>query len=100
MMRNMIGRWLALLLLGGASLVEAEERTALLMGVWEYDSGSPFVPLPGIESDVEAMGKKLEELGFSVTVVTNPTLGQAKKAVDDFGAKLRANKVDDFGAKL
>jgi hypothetical protein len=72
-------------------LCAAEARQALVMGVWQY-TDPKFPALPGIESDVAKMTTKLKDIGFNVTVVTNPTLGEAKKAVDDFGAQLLANK--------
>lgn len=72
----------------GTVLPAAEVRQALVMGVWDY-SDPKFPALPGIEADVGKMTAKLRELGFTVSVVTNPTLSQAKDAVDDFGAKLK-----------
>ena len=75
----------------GTVLPAAEARHALVMGAWEYTDPT-FPALPGIEKDVDGMAAKLQELGFTVTVVKNPTLGQAKKAVDDFGAELLTAK--------
>lgn len=69
----------------------AETRHALVMGVWEYKDPT-FPALPGIDSDVGRMATKLKSLGFTVSVVTNPTLGRAKQEVDDFGAVLLAGK--------
>jgi hypothetical protein len=88
MIRSLI---LSLLMIAGVP-AEAEVRQALVMVVWKYDSDSNFIPLPGIEKDAAAISAKLESLGFNVTVVRNPTLGESKRAVDDFGAKLRANR--------
>ncbi|OAI56753.1 hypothetical protein AYO49_00560 [Verrucomicrobiaceae bacterium SCGC AG-212-N21] len=82
---------LSLLLVHSTLLPAAETRNALVMGVWKYTDPA-FPALPGIESDVTKMADKLKTVGFNVTVVTNPTLGQAKLAVDDFGAKLKADK--------
>ena len=87
---------LALLLAGSLPLCAAEVRHALVMGVWEYEDPK-FTPLPGIESDVAAMAARLRELGFDVTLVTNPTLGRAKTAVDEFGAKLKAGGTSSVG---
>ncbi len=65
-------------------------RTALVMGVWDYhDPMFPALPSEGIRADLSRMDAKLKALGFQVTVVENPTLGQAKKAVDTFGEALR-----------
>lgn len=82
---------ITLLLVPSFALHAVEHRHALVMGVWNY-SDPKFPPLPGIETDVMSMTAKLQELGFNVTVVNNPTLGQAKKAVDDFGAELLVAK--------
>ena len=69
----------------------AEPRHALIMGAWEYtDPTYPSLPSVGGQSDVNRMKTTLEVLGFAVTVVTNPTLKTAKKAVDDFGAVIKA----------
>ena len=87
-MRSLI---FSLLLLPCSLLWAAEARQALVMGVWQY-TDPKFPALPGIETDVAKMTAKLKEIGFTVTVVTNPTLGEAKKAVDDFGAQLLASK--------
>jgi formylglycine-generating enzyme required for sulfatase activity len=73
----------------------AQTRTALVMGVGDYGGatykGKSIPNLPGIvTADLPNMAAKLESLGFTVTVVTNPTLGEAKAAVDTFSAKLKA----------
>ena len=83
------GLVVCLCLLATATLY-AEPRQALVMGVWKYtDPTFPSLPETGGQADVEGMRKALAGLGFSVTVVTNPTLSQAKKAVDDFGAAIK-----------
>lgn len=64
-------------------------RTALVMGAWTGQEDL-FPVLPGVEQDTAAMSAKLEALGFEVTLVKNPSSGQAKKAVDDFGKTLQA----------
>lgn len=82
---------LPLVLVCAGALPAAEPRNALLMGVWAYTD--PALPaLPGVDADVNLMAAKLKSLGFNVKIVTNPTLGQAKQAVDDFGATLKAAK--------
>ena len=84
---------LLIFLLSGmhAGLSAGEVRHALVMGAWAYEDPK-FPALPGIQSDVDKMAAKLQSLGFTVTVVKNPTLGKAKKAVDDFGALLLTSK--------
>ena len=81
-------------LLPSLSLV-AQTRTALVMGVGDYGGatykGKAVPDLPGIiTADLPNMAAKLESLGFAVTVVSNPTLSEAKTAVDAFSAKLKA----------
>ncbi|OAI56752.1 hypothetical protein AYO49_00555 [Verrucomicrobiaceae bacterium SCGC AG-212-N21] len=83
--------FLALLLAPLCILSGAEPRNALVMGVWQY-ADPTFPALPGIETDVTKIAEKLKTLGFNVTVVTNPTLKRAKRAVDDFGTTLKAAK--------
>lgn len=66
-------------------------RTALLMGVWSYNDPSfPALPQRGILKDLESMKTTLEALGFQVTLSVNPSLGDAKTAVDKFGSLLKA----------
>lgn len=66
-------------------------RTALLMGVDAYtDPVFPALPAKGIERDLDSMKGALEVLGFTVTVVRNPTPSAAKAAVDRFGETIKA----------
>jgi len=70
-------------------------RTALVMGVGEYGGakfkGGRVQDLPGVvNADLPGMEAKLKALGFAVTVVANPTLSEAKEAVDAFSAKIKA----------
>ncbi len=85
------------LTLGGSAAAQLQvrpvptTRTALVMGVWDYkDPTFPALPKQGIQSDLAHMKEKLAGLGFQVTLVENPTLKQAKDAVDAFGATLRS----------
>ena len=68
-----------------------EARTALVMGAWDY-SGATFKKLPGIDKDVERMAEKLKALGFEVIKAENPNLAEAERAIDQFGATLKAKK--------
>ena len=87
---------LLLLTLGMPCLAqEVLPRTALVMGVGEYGGakfkGGSIPNLPGITTaDLPGMEAKLKTLGFAVTVVANPTLSEAKEAVDAFSAKIKA----------
>lgn len=67
----------------------AEKRIALLMGVSDYSRAPGISNLPGITTDLAMMEKALRQLGFTVYRSDNPTLGQAKRAIDAFGQTLR-----------
>ena len=97
----LLGLWLGL---SPASAQGDLPRTALVMGVGDYGQleqdearrtkfrGTFVKNLPGITtSDLPQMEAKLISLGFSVTVVANPTLSEAKAAVDAFSARIKAN---------
>lgn len=71
-------------------------RTALIIGVGDYDGatykGRKIQDLPGITTaDLPKMEAKLESLGFAVTVVADPSLSEAKTAVDTFAARIKTN---------
>src|SRR4051812_26153811 len=89
---------LLLLSFGLSILLRADEgpRTALVIGVWDYEGtgsgGISFPSLPGIESDVKKIAERLRQLKFEVTVVTNPNLVQTRDAIDAFGKKLSERK--------
>lgn len=65
-------------------------RTALVMGVWDYSEAPGLSSLPGIQEDLELMASTLQQLGFETTIVKNPTLAEAKDAVDSFGRALKS----------
>lgn len=74
---------------GSAVAQQTEEpRLALIMGVGDY-SGTRFPALPGIKSDLNNMEAALKSTGFTVTVVTNPTVSEAEEAIENFGTKLK-----------
>jgi hypothetical protein len=58
---------------------------ALLIGINNYKAGWP--DLPGVISDLDAVGKTLDRLGFSIYRVVNPTREQLQKAIDGFISK-------------
>jgi formylglycine-generating enzyme required for sulfatase activity len=87
---------LSLVLVISATAQENLPRTALVMGVGDYGGakfkGGTIPNLPGITSaDLTGMEAKLKSLGFSVTTVANPTLSEAKEAVDIFSSRIKAN---------
>ena len=59
-----------------------EESHALLIGVSDYTAGWPS--LPGVKKDVQAVQTALEEHGFQVVLVENPTRSQLDQAFSDF----------------
>lgn len=91
--------FLALFMVAGGMAAFGQDtppRTALVMGVGDYGGakfkGGTIPNLPGITTaDLPGMETKLKSLGFSVTVVTNPTLSEAKTAVDAFSTRIKAN---------
>ena len=56
------------------------------MGNSEYTS---FTPLPNPVNDARLMEKALREVGFEVTLVLNADQAQMKKAMLEFGRRLR-----------
>lgn len=73
-------------------LLYAENRTALLMGSWEYNNSPRFTKLMGIEKDLKRMEESLQKQGFKVYVVKNPSIGIARGAIDQFGEILKKRK--------
>jgi len=95
MNRNPLLRILALIVafLPGLLLPAlAESRVALVMGVGEYDGNFGLKRLPGIASDLQRMRQSLESVGFTVTVVSDPTLVEAEEAIEEFGECVAQNK--------
>ena len=83
--------------------LNAQTRHALVMGVGDYQ-GAKFqdaviADLPGITTaDLPNMAAKLRSLGFSVTVVENPNLSQARTAVETFKTRLSRATWESGGA--
>jgi len=65
----------------------AEQRLALLIGNSKYIHGGN---LKNSVTDVRAMKKALEDLGFTVLKYENCTQKTMKRAMDNFGIKLKA----------
>ncbi len=58
------------------------ESYALVIGVSDYTNG--WDDLPGVKTDVEQVKTALEQNGFKVTTVMNPTSDKLFSAFDDF----------------
>lgn len=65
-----------------------EPRTALVICVADYQAAG-FHSLPGIDIDKNRMTEALQKTGFDVTTMFDPSLSEARTAVDDFINKLR-----------
>ncbi|MBK5199021.1 MAG: caspase family protein [Methyloceanibacter sp.] len=63
-----------------------EPREALVIGNADYSFG----PLRNPLNDAEAMAKALDQAGFDVTVETDANHASMEKAIQAFGAKLKA----------
>ncbi|MBN1416630.1 MAG: caspase family protein [Bacteroidales bacterium] len=71
---------------------QQQKRIALIIGNGNYIAG----PLANPENDARAMKAALQNVGFEVTKYENLTQGQMKKAIDEFGDKLKAYDVGLF----
>ena len=69
-----------------------QQKRALLIGNAAYAKS----PLTNPLRDANAMAGELRGLGFSVTVLTNLTLRDFSRAVDDFAGKLQSNDLALF----
>jgi hypothetical protein len=70
-----------------------EKRLALVIGNANYEFGGT---LANPENDAKAMAKALRNLGFEVLEQTNADQKSIKKAIDEFGKKLKAYDVGLF----
>jgi hypothetical protein len=66
----------------GTTVSSYKDSYALVVGVSDYSNGWP--DLPNTISDATKVKNSLEQQGFQVTLVTNPTHDQFKRALDDF----------------
>src|SRR4030043_222860 len=69
-----------------------DKRIALVIGNGNYTEGILANP----ENDARSMTGVLRRLGFTVYPYENLYAGQVKKAIDDFGLKLKGNTVGLF----
>ncbi len=84
-------------------MLSAQTRHALLMGVGDYQGAkyqdAVIADLPGITTaDLPNMASKLRSLGFTVAVVENPNLSQARTAVEAFKTRLSRATQESGGA--
>ena len=75
------------------SFSASEQRLALLIGNSNYSHGGS---LPNPVNDVRAMEKALEVLGFTVMKYEDCSQKTMKKAMDEFGRKLKGKDVGLF----
>ena len=85
-----IALWLAL---SGEALAAA--RVALVVGNGDYGPEIGKLKNPG--SDATLMAKTLEDLGFEVALVTDADQKAMKRAIREFGQKLRGTGADGIG---
>ncbi len=84
----------ALILFSASNLyAKQEQRLALLIGNSHYTHGGS---LDNPVNDVRAMKRKLETLGFSVMKYENCSQKAMKRAMDEFGRKLKGKEVGLF----
>jgi Caspase domain/Lysozyme inhibitor LprI len=76
----------------GKAVAGGERRVALVIGNAAYDTA----PLRNPVNDARAMATTLRTLGFEVTALENATLTDMKRAIDDFGDRLRSGGVGLF----
>ena len=72
--------------------LQPQKKIALVIGNGHYN----FSTLANPENDAKAMQAALQSVGFTVMEYENLNQGQMKKAIDDFGAKLRSYEVGLF----
>ncbi len=85
----MLALWVATLVAGASTaLAQAEQRVALVIGNSTYAKG----PLVNPKNDAEAMAKALKVVGFTVTILIDADQKAMRKAVVEFGRKLRTTE--------
>ena len=72
--------------------IQTEKRIALVIGNSNYTSSI----LPNPENDARAIADVLQKLGFVVFKYENLSQSQMKRAIDDFGLKLKKGDVGLF----
>ncbi|WP_368484093.1 caspase domain-containing protein [Phaeobacter sp. HF9A] len=77
-----------------AGLATADERMALVVGNSSYGS---VASLENPVHDAQLMARTLEELGFDVTLLTDASQVELKRAIAQFGRSLRAESEETVG---
>jgi hypothetical protein len=75
-------RGLTVMAPNGTVLTSFSGSHALVIGESAYNRGWP--PLAGVKEDVTAVGRLLEEQGFSVTLLEDKTSRELKAGIEDF----------------
>src|SRR5206468_7027495 len=75
-----------------ADAARGEKRVALVIGNGAY----PSAPLRNPARDARGMGAALREQGFEVTLLENAGQKETRRAVNEFGKKLRDGGVGLF----
>ncbi|WP_292288878.1 caspase family protein, partial [Marivita sp.] len=84
----------ALMTTATAADVAAQERIALIVGNSSYTTVSA---LDNPTRDAQLIGSTLEQIGFDVTLLIDATQTEMKRALSDFGRKLRNGGADTTG---
>src|SRR5258706_464687 len=79
-------------LVAGPAKAQDEKRTALVIGNGAYPSAPPRNP----GRDARGMADVLRAQGFEVTLLENTGQKEARRAINDFGKKLREGGVGLF----
>ena len=66
----------------GQQVLLYQESHALVVGVSEYQKGWPI--LPGVLKDVELVKHALEDKGFHVVAVQNPSRNELRNSIEEF----------------
>lgn len=82
---GLTGLRLLLLILLGAFTLLAHGRTALIIGNGDY----PSAPLDNPVNDATDIARKLEALGFDVSVLTNSSRRDMRRAIREYSENLR-----------
>jgi len=86
--------WSLHALVSQVAYANADPKVALVIGNSAYaDVSALDNPVP----DAELMAKKLETLGFDVTLITDSSLRDLKSGISEFGKKLRAGGKETTG---
>ncbi len=85
-----VSRGIRIVAKSGESLYLYKDYHALVVGVGDYTQGWP--DLPGAIKDAREVASSLEELGFTVKLVLDPTSSQLKSALNNMAFRLGIEK--------